>query len=172
MTTEEIFTTLTNHMLEGVMTHEQLANYYDFLGLPFYSKCHSKHFYKESKSYRKIYNYYITTYNRLLIEPEFKQPEVIPPSWAQYTRQDVDAATKQKAVKDGLEKWVKWERDTLKLYQDLYKELCNMGHITSAEKLKCLILDVEEEVREAEQYHLNKVATGYDMVYIVEEQDA
>jgi hypothetical protein len=47
-----------------------------------------------------------------------------------------------------------------------------MGHITSAEKVKCLILDVEEEVREAEQYHLNKVATGYDMVYIVEEQDA
>lgn len=40
------------------------------------------------------------------------------------------------------------------------------------QKLLTELIPQREEVREAEQYHLNKVATGYDMVYIVEEQDA
>ena len=79
--------------------------------------------------------------------------------------------TKQNAVKTGLETWVSWEKDTLKLYQNLYKELFTLGEIASANKINELICDVQEEIAEAEQYHLNKVAVGYDIVYIVEEQD-
>ena len=171
MTCEEIFSTLINHMVKGLMVHEQLSNYYDFLGLPSYSKCHDKHYKKESKSYRKMYHYYITAYNKLLPEMRFDQPQVIPASWVQYTRQQVDDSTKQNAVKTGLETWVSWEKDTLKLYQNLYKELFTLGEIASANKINELICDVQGEIAEAEQYHLNKVAVGYDIVYIIEEQD-
>ena len=59
MTCEEIFSKITNHMVKGLMVHEQLSNYYEFLGLPCYSKCHDEHFMKESKMYRKMYHYYI-----------------------------------------------------------------------------------------------------------------
>ena len=33
MTVEEIYAELSAHMIKGIMMHEQLANYYDFLGL-------------------------------------------------------------------------------------------------------------------------------------------
>ena len=44
MTREEIFTSLLNHMVKGLMVHDQMANYYDFLGLEEYKDCHEKHY--------------------------------------------------------------------------------------------------------------------------------
>ncbi len=40
----------------------------------------------------------------------------------------------------------------------------------AAEKIYCLIEDVTEELKDAEQYLLNKRAIDYDMVNIIEEQ--
>ena len=171
MTCEEIFSDLTNHMLEGLMMHEQFIDYYDFLGLPGYSKCHQRHFKEENKAYRDINHYYITTKNKLLPTPKFPQPEVIPPSWRQYTRQQVDMKTKQNAVKMGLEYWVNWELDTYDFYQQIHKNLMELNLVADAEKVKDLILDVQEEITTATQYHLNKIATNYDMTDIIEEQD-
>lgn len=170
MTCVEIFTKIINRMVEGVMTHEELANYYQFLGLPAYSKCHEKHFFQENKSYRKIYNYYIKTYNSLIQNVNVVIPEVIPTSWYQYTRQDVDMKTKQTAVKQGLDMWLSWEIGTYELYQNLYQELIKINKINDAEMVKSLITDVKEEIDQIQQYKLNKIATNYDMVYIIEEQ--
>ena len=96
---------------------------------------------------------------------------MIPASWIQYTRQDVDRNTKQKAVEDGLNKWVKWEGGTLNLYQKMYKELIDIGEIAAATYVMYhLIKDVSEELMTAEKYQLNKNATGYDLTSIIEEQ--
>lgn len=171
MTSEEIFTSAMNHMVEGIMIHEELSNYYLFLGLPAYSKCHEKHFHKENKSYKKLYNYYIKTYNKLIPNIKVDVPEVIPKSWYQYSRQDVDMKTKQNAVQQGLEKWVKWETATFALYQNLYQELIKIGKVRDAIEFKHLICDVKEELETATQYHLNKLSTNFDMVYIIEEQN-
>lgn len=170
MTIEEIFINLTNHMLEGVMIHEQFISYYKFLGLDGYSKCHEKHFKMESKEYRKVYCYYITTYNKLLPKNSFPQPDIIPDSWVQYTRQDVDVKTKRQAIQQGLDKWVKWERETYKFYQEIFSQLCELNAYNDANQIQELIDDVREELCNAEQYQLNKIATNYDMVEIINEQ--
>ena len=69
MTCEEIFTNLAEHQIKGMMVHEQLANYYDFLGLPGYRNCHEYHFMKERQqinnssaekgieNHRKLYDF-------------------------------------------------------------------------------------------------------------------
>lgn len=170
MTIEEIYLKLTNHMLEGIMMHEQFIFYYKFLGLCGYSKSHKKHYELESKAYMHIYNYYIKTYNRLLPQNKFSQPQIIPSSWLQYTRQDVDMKTKQTAVKEGLEYWVEWERSTYDLYQDLYRELFSLGKIADCREIDLLISDVKNEIFNAEQYHLEKISTNYDMTEIINEQ--
>lgn len=170
MTCEEIFSSAINHMIEGIMIHEELSNYYLFLGLPKYAKCHEKHYNLESKSYKKFYNYFIITYNKLLPNVKVVVPEVIPSSWYQYTRQDVDMKTKQNAVQKGIEKWVDWEQDTYTLYQTLHQELLKLNKVQDAKIFEELIADVKEELNDVYQYHLNKISTNYDMVYIVEEQ--
>ena len=119
MTVEEIFATISSHMVKGLMIHTQLADYYDFLGLCGYKRCHEYHALKETCSYRGINRYYINHYNKLVVEQPIENPEVIPQNWYQYTRQDVDANTKRNAVKNGLDKWVEWEQETKKLYEQM-----------------------------------------------------
>lgn len=171
MTVEEIFGRISTHMLNGVMVHEQLANYYDFLGLCGYMRCHEYHFYSESISYRGICKFYMSTYNKLINEQNPNISSVIPQSWHRYGRFDVDANTKKNAIQAGLNKWISWERDTKTLYESMYKELINIGEIDAAIMVSSLVEDVSSELKCAEQYLLNKEMIGYNMSDIIAEQD-
>lgn len=170
MTHEEIFSTILNHMVKGLMVHDQLANYYDFLGMEEYQRSHEKHYLKENKSYRKLYHYYIIRYNKLIPEFRFENPNVIPASWINYSRQDVDTKTRQQAIEEGLSKWIKWEKKTFSLYQSMYQELMALGDVAGAAEVLKLVKDVEKELQQAEQYQLYKKAMNYDMPTIVQEQ--
>lgn len=170
MTIEEIFANISSHMIKGMMVHEQMANYYRFLGLNGYSQCHEYHFMKETCGYRKLQRYYISHYNKLITESDFDNPAVIPDSWYNYTRQDVDAATIKSAVKSGLTAWIGWEAETKDLYERMYCELLDIGEIATALFLADYIKDVDEEHKKAQGYMLSKVANGFDMTAIIEEQ--
>ena len=170
MTVEEIYSELAAHMIKGMMFHEQLANYYDFLGLKGYKRCHEYHFMAETCGYRKLNRYFINHHNKLIPEKEVEDPEVIPDSWYKYDRQDVDASTKKNAVKNGLTRWVEWEKETKHLYEQSYRELMELNEVASACFIKCYIEDVDCELKRAERYQLNKMATGYDLIDIVMEQ--
>ena len=171
MNTEEIFKELAGHMIQGMMFHDEMANYYEFLGLTGYARCHEYHFIDETCSYRKLCKYYISHENRLVPYVEVEDPEAIPESWYKYSRQEVDASTKKNAVKSGLEKWVAWEKETKELYEKMYKELVSVDAIADAKFVAKLIHDVDCELAKAEKYHLAKSAIGYDMIEVVNEQD-
>ena len=170
MTVEEIFGSLSAHMIKGLMIHDQLANYYDFLGLHGFKRCHEYHYRKESASYRELCGYYINHYSKLTPDLPIDNPNTIPESWYRYTRQDVDANTKKKAVKDGLEKWVSWETETKSLYQNMYDELLDIQEVDAAMFIGCLIKDVSHELKHAERKQLCYSAVGYDIGMIVSEQ--
>ena len=107
----------------------------------------------------------------LIPDTRVDTPDVIPESWYNHVRSDVDITTKQNAVKSGLKKWVEWERSTKSLYEQMYNELIKIDEVASAIKIKQFICDVDCELKKAERYWLNKEATNYDMTMIIEEQD-
>ena len=170
MTVEEIYSKIANHMIKGMMTHEQLANYYDFLGLEGYKRCHEYHYIKETCEYRSLCRYFINHHNKLIPYSDVENPNIIPSAWYSHIRDDVDTTTKRNAVKSGLTVWVNWEKETKKLYEDMYNELIKIGEVASAFKVKELICNVDCELKKAERYHLNKKATDYDILLIIEEQ--
>ena len=170
MTIDEIFGKIASHMIEGLMFHSQMAEYYEFLGLNGYSQCHEYHYLEETRAYHKIAISFIDCFNKLLPNVQAADPGLIPANWYKYSRMDVDMNTKRNAVKAGLEKWVAWERETKALYQKMYQEALNIGEIAAAKRIYHLIEDVTEELKSAEQYLLNKRAMDYDMVNIIEEQ--
>lgn len=171
MTIEEIYSNLASHMILGMMTHEHLANYYDFLGLKGYGKCHQYHYLKQTYEYRELCRYYINHFNKLIPQSTIEVPNVIPLSWFRYNRFDVDPDTKQKAVKSGLQMWVDWERQTKKLYESMYIEAINIKQAAAALNIKGMIQDVDSELKEAEQYHLNKKTLNYDLYDIISDQE-
>lgn len=96
---------------------------------------------------------------------------MIPDSWYQYNSFDVDIKTKQSAIKQGLDAWYNWEKDTYHLYQELYFELIELHLVNDAEVVKKLVKDVKKELDNVSQYKLNKFSMNYDMTSIVEEQE-
>lgn len=170
MELKEIYSSIVSHMIKGMMIHAQFADYYDFLGLQGYKRCHEYHFLQESCAYRGISRYFINHHNMLIPDERIENPNIIPESWFSHTRDDVDSATKKNAIKSGLTKWVEWERETKDLYQRMYKELMEIGEVASACKVKELVYDVDCELKKAERYWLNKEAMGYDMPTIISEQ--
>ena len=171
MTVEEIFSGIASHMIKGIMIHEHFANYYDFLGLEGYKVCHEYHFLEETLSYRKLCRYYLEHHNKLIQEERIDPPDIIPSKWYKHVRQDVDPTTKQNGIRSGLSKWVEWETDTKKLYEDMYKELMALGQIADALFVSELICDVSDELRTATRDYLYKEAISYNMSDIVNEQD-
>lgn len=169
MTVEEIFNKIATHMYEGVCYHDQLARIYDFLGLYGYSHCHLYHSKEEQDSYHYLIHYYSTHYHKLLtIAPE--KHELIPQSWYKYTTMSVDKNTRQNAVKEYAQKQIDWERSTKTLYQEMRKELCEIGEIAAALLLDKYILDVTHELKHAEKLLLKLEAIGYDMPTIIDWQ--
>ena len=171
MTVEEIFSKLAAHMCEGVMYHDEMAKAYDFLGLWGSSKCHTYHAVEEKQGYRCLQHYYATHYFKLISSEEISKPKIIPDNWFKYSTQSVDTNTKRQAIKDLMTKWVQWERDTKKLYQELRQELVAIGEAAAALKLDCYICDVSQELHNAEKELIKLETVGYDIVYITEWQD-
>lgn len=170
MTVDEIFKTLAQHMLKGSMMHQELANYYDFLGLYGYKRCHEYHFVEQVLGYRKLQRYYIANYNKLIDQLRLQIPDVIPSAWYGFKRDWIDFPTRQEAVKTGMEMWVEWQRQTKQLYERMYKALVDIEEIASANFVKDFVQDVTHELKKAQKYWLNKKAVDYDMTIIIPQQ--
>lgn len=170
MTVDEVFSALSEHMIEGLMVHSQMSDYFGFIGLEGYQIYHKYHYFEENSNYRKISEYYLSHYNKIIKETPFHNPSVVPENWYQYTRHDVNATTRKNAVQAAMEKWVNWEKDTKKLYERLYQELINLNEIASAKEICKYIIDVDYELAEACQKHIELAAIDYNMSDIVQEQ--
>lgn len=171
MTIDEIFSALGEHMIEGLMVHSQLSDYFGFIGLDGYQECHKYHYFEENSNYKKLGNYYLHHYNKIITETPFKNPSVVPESWYQYTRHDVNSTTRKNAIQVGITKWVEWEQETKKLYEQLYQELINLNEIASAKEVCKYIEDVDKELAKACQKHIELAAIDFNIEDIIQEQE-
>lgn len=172
METTEIFSQLASHMVKGLMVHEQLANYYDFLSLDGYRREHEKQFIEESKHYRELCHFYASHYNKLITMSQVEDPKLIPESWFKYTRFDVDSNTKKNGVENGFKEWKNWELKTLELLQNSYRELFNLNEIAACLYIRKMIDEVESELQNVYSAIFQLESTGYDLVYISEMQNS
>ena len=132
MTAEQIYKTLSQRMLSGIMLHSDMVDYYKFLSLDGYAKFHEYRMIDESKAYRKLRKKYLCVYDKLIHDVEFPKEQTIPDGWYAHVRQDVNIATIKEAIGDGLSTWIDHETETKKIYEEMATELRNIGDIESA----------------------------------------
>jgi len=154
MDVSEIFAKLKSHILEGLVFHDEMVRYYGFIHCDNFKREHEERYWDESEGYRKLCDYYMNHYNSLIPTEPMERPDVIPDSWYRYTRQEVDSQTRNTAIRVGAEKWVKWEKQTKNLYQQMWSELTGIGEIAAACFLECYIRDVDCELKHAEKSHM------------------
>ena len=171
MTTNDVFNSLSTHMIKGMMIHEQLANYYQFLGLHGYKRCHDYHFIHESKCFRKLNRYFIDHQYALIKENSIEDPKIIPDSWFQHETTDLDENDITEGVKSGIQKWVMWEKETKLLYSNMYLELVRNGCVSGAEFVsKHLLKDVDHELKKASREWIKLTSANFDILFILGEQ--
>lgn len=93
MDVSELFIELLEHLQQGINFHEQATNYFSFLTLRGYEKCQEYHYYEEIRNYRKLYNYYINNYCKLLKLSYPKHSDLIDSGLYKYTREQLDTNT-------------------------------------------------------------------------------
>lgn len=171
MTIAEIFQKINAHQIKGMMTHAQLADYFDFLNLRGYKRIHEYHYLDETVCNRSFNRYFINHFNMMIPIVNIENPEIIPTSWFMYSRKDVDSSTRKKAIATAFEKWVDWENESKELYEKMYKESVAIDEIAAAMKIKELVCDVDQELKCAERMFLSLRAVDYDQSYVYETQD-
>lgn len=174
MTIDEISSLVAQRLLQGTMNHSQFSNYYNFLGLEGYKLFHEYHFFEQTSGYTEFITYFMEHYNRFV--PRFATDSlnslsIVPDNWYGYVREDVDMNTKRNAVKNGLEKYVHWERQTKKFLEDMQIEAFNAHEVAIAEKIKEHILAVDKEIKNAEREWLEIKSTDYDLPTVVSKQE-
>ncbi|NSG33193.1 hypothetical protein [Coprococcus comes] len=169
-TPEEIFSEINNRFIGAIMMHGQFADYFDFLGLRGYKRLHEYQHLAESIERRKVCRYYINHHNALIKEDFSGEVNVIPDAWYTAKRLSVGKSTKQKAVEDGFLEYHNWESETKSVYEKYAQKLRETGSVADAIFVEKLVEDVSAELKTVEQMISDLISTGYDMVYITENQ--
>lgn len=172
MTASEVFSKISSHMVEGMMLHEKMADYYDFLGLMGFKRIHEYRFLKDAADMRGVHRYFINHFNMLLQDNEIYQDWNIPKSWNGHTRNEVKSDTKRNSIIAGMEKWAGWEHETKKLYEQCYIELCDLDEVAAACKVKELIMDADMTAKCADRLNIKLKGMDYDMptIYILQDE--
>lgn len=167
---EAIFSEINARMIAALMFHDQMSDYFDFLGMKGYKRLHEYQYFAESLERKKLNQYYINHHNKLIPDTYSGQVSVIPENWQSANRISVGKSTKQKGIDDGFNQYHEWESETKNLYEHYSSRLREMGAVTDAIVVEKLVEDVDKELKKLERIIIDLISSGYDMVYITESQ--
>ena len=167
---DDVFAEINARQIAALMMHDQMADYFDFLGLSGYKRLHLYQYFAESKERRDVAHYYITHHGKLIPDRFEGNVQMIPESWRSANRMSVGKSTKQKAVEDGFSVYLGWEQATKDVYQKYATALREQGYVADAIFVDRLVEDVDNELERLERIITDLITSGYDPVYIVESQ--
>lgn len=167
---ESTFSEINARMIAALMFHDQMADYFDFLGMKGYKRLHEYQYFAESLERKKLNQYYINHHNKLIPDIYSGQVTMIPENWQTANRISVGKSTKQKGIEDGFNQYHEWESETKNLYEHYSSRLREMGAVADAIIVEKLVEDVNSELKKLERIIVDLISSGYDMVYITESQ--
>lgn len=167
---DDVFAEINARQIAALMMHDQMADYFDFLGLSGYKRLHLYQYFAESKERRDVAHYYINHHGKLIPDRFEGNVQMIPESWRSANRMSVGKSTKQKAVEDGFSVYLGWEQATKDVYQKYATALREKGHVADAIFVDRLVEDVDNELERLERIITDLITSGYDPVYILESQ--
>lgn len=167
---ESIFSEINARMIAALMLHDQMADYFDFLGMKGYKRLHEYQYFSESMERKKLNQYYINHHNKLIPDIYSGKVAVIPENWITANRISVGKSTKQKGIEEGFHQYHEWESETKYLYEHYASKLREMGAVADAIMVEKLVEDVDQELKKLERIVVDLISSGYDMVYITESQ--
>lgn len=170
-TCHEVFATINRRQISALMFHDQMADFFDFLGLMGFKRMHEYQYLVESAEHRALKRYFLNHHNSLLIEKSIEEPDVIPDSWYKYNRFEVSVQVRKQAIEKALTQYKDWEAETKRCYEKCAKDLLDESLIADYNKINKLIQDVDMELKSVDRLLLKLQAVNYNDIYVVTIQD-
>lgn len=168
---EEIYMKLDEHMQKALSFHEQLADYFCFLGLQGFKRKLEYQYMCEVAGKRKLHHKYINMHQKIIPLRRTELPQMIPRDWNKYTTADVNDSVLPKFVKSAMEQYKDWEEKTKQLYEEMWQKAMNYGMAADAEYISELVEDVMKEQKKINRMCEQLNGTGYDATAIHTMQD-
>lgn len=167
----QIFQEISKRQITALMFHEEMADYFDFLGLHGFKRLHEYQHLTETVEHRAIKRYYINHHNMLLAEKDGDyKVAVIPADWYKYQRTEVTPQIRRQAVEKAFTMYADWETETKECYEDYAKSFIQMGAIADFDKINELVKDVDMELKYLHRMMLELKAIAFDEIYIASMQ--
>lgn len=170
-TLEHVYLAIDERMCKAICFHEQLADYFCFLGLQGYKRMLEYQYMMECAEKRKLHRRYIDHHHKILPARQVQTPVFVPKDWNRYTTQDIDDNVMPRFVRAAMKQYHEWEEETKELYQEQCDILMQANMVSDCEYVKELIVDVEKELKRIARIMESLNGTGYDVTMIHGMQD-
>lgn len=151
--------------------HEQLADYFCFLGLQGFKRKLEYQYMNEVAGKRKLHHKYINLHHKIIPMKQVEVLHIIPSDWSRYTTNDVNDNVLPKFVRSAMQQYKDWEEQTKQLYEELWQQCTNYGMTADADYISKLVKNVTKEIKEINRMCEQLNGTGYDSVSIHSMQD-
>lgn len=168
---EAVYSDINEHMCKALAFHEQLADYFCFLGLQGFKRMLEYQYMKECAEKRKLHKRYINIHHRVIPFRQVTLPQFIPSDWSRFTTDSIDDSVIPKFVRSALNQYKDWEEKTKELYKEQCAILMDANMVTDYEFVKELVGDVEKELKKIHRLIENLNGTGYDVNMVHGVQD-
>ena len=168
---ERVYLAIDERMAKGLGFHEQLADYFAFLGLEGFKHMLEYQYMKECADKRGLHKRYIEVHHKMLPVRQVQIPVFVDKGWERYTTKDIDDNVIPKFLRATLKEYCDWEEETKEILEEQCMELRNTTYVSDYEYVKELIVDVEEELKKVHKMIENINGTGYDVNMIHGLQD-
>lgn len=168
MSEKDIFADVLRNILEGLMFHNQMIMYFDYMGLTGLADLQRCRFRDENKEMMHLQRYFVECYGTVPNEANVEARNYIPMEWQSDDRALLRAEQKRDFVKFGIETWKDWEDKSKARYSKAYFDLSDVQDAGGTERLGLLVQSVEQELRYVSGLMDRLRGCDYDMIAVVE----
>lgn len=166
----KILQEVNNRYHSAVALHRELADLFWLTYMPGYALWMEYQWLDEGLTQRKIKRFITSTYHVFM-------PDVLPESNSSITaltsginRKKMDQAKSWETLQTAFNKYMKWEEETLNVYQECAAKLLESGEISSFNFLGEIIKEVKAELVYISDKIIELNSMDWDMTQIVAEQ--
>lgn len=143
----DVFKDIIRNMVEGTMFHNQMIQYFEYLGLSGFADLQKIRFEDENDELVKLQRYVVEVYGIVVGDVKPDSRNYIPQEWFESLRENLENSQIWEYVKFGIETWKDWESKSRNLYGKLYYDLSDLRDAGGSERIMKVVVETENEMR-------------------------
>lgn len=143
----DVFKDVIRNMVEGTMFHNQMIQYFEYLGLSGFAELQKIRFEDENNEMVKLQRYIVEVYGLVVGDINPDSRNYIPQEWSENLRENLENGQIWEYVKFGVETWKDWESNSRGLYGRAYFDLSDLRDAGGSERIMEVVRETEKEMR-------------------------